>query len=37
METYKITLTGASPLLMHKDNINWAELVKTWQKEPVNK
>ena len=25
METYKITLTGQSPLLMHKDNINWAE------------
>lgn len=37
METYKITLTGASPLLMHKDNINWSELVKRWQKDPVNK
>lgn len=34
---YKVTLTGQTPLLMHKDNITWCERVKRWQKDPNNK
>lgn len=34
---YRITLTGASPLLMHKDNISFSEKVKRWQVDPQNK
>jgi len=37
MDTYKITLTGETPLIMHKDNIEWSEKVKNWQKDPQNK
>lgn len=38
MDRYKITLTGLdSDLLMHKDNIQWSERVKKWQKDPANK
>lgn len=37
MKTYKAILKGESPLLMHKDNIVWSELVKKWQKDPQNK
>ena len=34
---YKITLTGESPLLMHKDDIDAGARVKKWAKDPVNK
>lgn len=34
---YQVTLTGVSPLLMHKDNIGNGELVKAWSKDPANK
>lgn len=34
---YKVTLTGVSPLLMHRDNIDGCELVREWQKDPANK
>lgn len=37
MKRYKITLTGLSDLLMHKDNITWSERVRKWQKDPANK
>lgn len=37
MKSYKAVLTGESPLLMHRDNIMWSELVKKWQKDPQNK
>lgn len=35
--TYKVTLTGESPLLMHRDNIQHGEAVKRWCKDPMNK
>jgi hypothetical protein len=35
--TYRVTLTGESPLLMHKDNITAGERVKKWSKDPANK
>jgi hypothetical protein len=37
MKKYKVTLNGVSDLLMHKDNIQWCERVKKWQKDPANK
>lgn len=37
MEQYKITLTGASNLLMHQDNLVYSEGVEAWRKDPANK
>lgn len=37
MDKYRITLTGGSPLLMHHDNIEWADTMKVWGKDPANK
>jgi hypothetical protein len=34
---YEITLIGARGLLMHKDNIIFAEKAKAWRKDPKNK
>lgn len=31
METLKIRLTGTKPLLMHWDNIEWADQMKEWR------
>jgi hypothetical protein len=35
--TYTVTITGESPLLMHYDNLSWAEVMKTWAMDPGNK
>ena len=35
--TYRVTLTGASPLLMHGCNIKAGEEVRRWSKDPMNK
>ncbi|MCP4342929.1 MAG: hypothetical protein GY799_29610 [Desulfobulbaceae bacterium] len=37
MRQYKITLTGKTPLLMHHDNIDWADFMESWFKDPANK
>jgi hypothetical protein len=37
MQTYKITITGETPLLMHHDNLKWAETMKLWEMDPANK
>lgn len=34
---YRVTLIGESPLLMHRDNIQAGERVRTWSKDPANK
>lgn len=34
---YEVTLKGQSPMLMHKDNIEFGEKIKKWQKDPKNK
>jgi len=34
---YQATLTGVTPLLMHRDNIKWGERVTAWAKDPANK
>jgi len=35
--TYKVTLAGQTPLLMHHDNIAWCEVMKRWENHPANK
>jgi hypothetical protein len=37
MRTYKITITGKTPLLMHYDNIEWADFMDAWKTDPTNK
>ncbi len=34
---YQFTLTGTSPLLMHADNIEWADFMDDWKNDPKNK
>ena len=34
---YQVTLKGLTPLLMHRDNLEWSEVVDVWQKDPKNK
>lgn len=34
---YEVTLTGETPLLMHRDNIKGSEIVRAWSKDPANK
>ena len=37
MRQYRITLTGASALLMHADNLEWSTKMERWTAEPENK
>ena len=37
MKRYEVTLTGLTPLLMHRDNIAFTEKVESWRKDPANK
>lgn len=37
MRSYTITLTGKMPLLMHADNIEWADHMDRWKNDPANK
>jgi hypothetical protein len=37
MQTYEITITGKTPLLMHHDNIEWADYMAEWHSNPENK
>lgn len=37
MRTYNVTLTGKTPLLMHHDNIEWADFMDEWKADPANK
>jgi hypothetical protein len=34
---YNVTLMGETPLLLHHDNIGWADFLSKWQKDPANK
>ena len=36
MQRYKVTLTGETALLLHHDNLVWAETMKTWGLDPAN-
>lgn len=37
MRTYNVTITGKTPLLMHYDNIEWADFMDEWKDNPANK
>lgn len=37
MQTYRITITGKTPLLLHADNIDWADQMGEWKDAPANK
>lgn len=37
MRTYQVTITGKTPLLMHHDNIDWADFMDDWKNDPANK
>lgn len=36
MEKYEVTITGNTPLIMHWDNIEWADKLEAWKNDPVN-
>lgn len=35
--TYAVELTGATPLLMHNDNLSWADSMSKWGKDPASR
>jgi len=37
MRKYEVTITGTTPLLMHWDNIEWADKLSAWRVDPANK
>lgn len=37
MRTYKISITGTQPLLMHNDDIEWADKLEAWKLDKDNK
>src|SRR3954469_13972417 len=37
MRSFRVELTGKSPLLMHYDNIEWASILARWRTLPKNK
>lgn len=37
MRRYEVTITGKTPLLMHWDNIEWADKMSEWKDNPANK
>jgi hypothetical protein len=37
MRTYQVTLTGVQPLLMHADDIEWADEMEAWKVDKDNK
>lgn len=37
MKEYLVTITGDTELLMHQDNIEWADFMDEWKSDPANK
>lgn len=35
--TYKVSIKGLTPLLLHNDNLQWAGQMEAWTREPANK
>lgn len=35
--TYRISLTGSMPLILHGDNLEWRQILDTWRKHPDNR
>lgn len=36
-KTYAVKLNGETPLLLHRDNIEWSDAMKKWGADPANK
>lgn len=37
MRKYQVTLTGKTPLLMHSDNLDWADQMNEWKDDAANR
>jgi hypothetical protein len=37
MRNYEVTMTGTQPLLLHADDIEWADRMSAWKDDPANK
>lgn len=37
MRVYQVTITGETPLLMHADNIDWADRMEAWKNDKDNR
>jgi len=37
MQTYRVKITGTQPLLMHADDIEWADQMERWKLDKDNK
>jgi hypothetical protein len=37
MRTYNVTITGITPLLMHADDVEWADAMNEWKDDPENR
>lgn len=37
MKTYEVEISGKTPFVMHRDNIEWADYMEEWRNEPANK
>lgn len=37
MKQYNVVITGQTPLLLHHDNIEWADMMEEWKNDPKNK
>ena len=35
--TYEVTITGKTPLIMHHDDIEWADKMDAWKNDPANR
>lgn len=37
MQKFAVRITGVTPLLMHRDDVDWADEMDRWQRDPKNK
>lgn len=37
MRNYEVTLEGITPILMHRDNLEFKSIVEKWQRDPANR
>jgi hypothetical protein len=37
MQSFQITLEGITPLMMHRDNLEFKRIVEQWQRDPANR
>lgn len=37
MQSYTVKITGITPLLMHADDVEWADTMQAWKDDPANR